>query len=112
MKIKSSRHLYLFYQDMASAIQGEDSYWDLGCVGLCLNLSDYATENSAAMDHDALLIEMHNQFDVAGLDRELPFNEDVANYLRESFAHACFKNEQRVQWVFDRLEDGVIGEEE
>lgn len=111
MKIKSSRNLYLFYQDMASAIQDEDSYWDLDCnVGLCANLSDYATENEASMDHDSLLIEMHNQFTAAGLDRELPFNADVAAYLRESFAHACFKNDQRIQWVFDRLADGVIGE--
>lgn len=112
MKIKSSRNLYLFYQDMASAIRDEDSYWDLDCnVGLCANLSDYATENEGSMEHDALLEEMHDQFASAGLNRDFPFNADVSAYLRESDAHACFKNEQRVQWVFDRLTDGVIGED-
>jgi len=65
--------------------------------GLCANAYDYFTYIGA--DESGLLYEMHDAFEAAGLNRELPFNKDKENYDRENSRGECHVNPTRVEWV-------------
>ncbi len=75
--------------------------------GLCANLWDFYVEEGELMD--SVLEEMHNQFIEAGLDQELPFNEDSADYRMEKHKGECHHNIRRTGWVKARIAEATNG---
>lgn len=112
--IRSSGRLLEFYKVMLS---GED-YGDFrrsDVLGLCSNLKYFmlpGNRHSYPLDSpeweamEQVSAEMLRQFEVAGLDPIYPFNTS-ANYLSEM---RCYDNPFRVQWLKDRIEDGLKGD--
>lgn len=66
-------------------------------AGLCTNAYDYFIYVGA--DVSGPLNEMHTAFEVAGLNRELPFNETSEHYETESKRGECHLNKARIGWV-------------
>lgn len=65
--------------------------------GLCDNAYDYFIYIGA--DVSGPLYKMHDAFEAAGLNRELPFNKNVESYDRENRRGECHVNPARVAWV-------------
>lgn len=66
-------------------------------VGLCTNLINFTLVTEEGYKEDTLE-EMRQQFHEAGLDRDLPFNENIS-YLFERDKGIMYKNPQRLAWI-------------
>lgn len=88
-------------------------------LGLCQNLSDFVwdklwvstfseeEEDAFFKQREAVLLEMKGQFLEGGLSYLYPFNLSYADYVQETSSACCHKNPNRLQWVLDRIEEGV-----
>lgn len=107
--ITSSRHLLAFYQaysDWLNAGAPQRRPFSRR-AGLCCNLRVWCRERFPASDGYVLGREMKRQFEAAGLDDELPFNSEKHTYSSEVYLHCCHENPHRVQWVANRVADGI-----
>lgn len=100
----SSEHLYNFYKQYASWLNGDSDYLFSRRDGLCVNLYDYAT--CMGYMPGALSVEMHKQFEESGLNELLPFNQNTP-YRWEVENSATDKNSDRIQWVLDRIAESA-----
>lgn len=101
----SSESLYNFYKEYAAWLRGDSEFPFSNRDGLCVNLYDYA----AAMGYPsgALCVEMHKQFEEAGLNELLPFNKDIP-YRWEVENYRTDKNPYRIEWVHSRLKESHL----
>lgn len=115
--MKSSYMLYAFYQ---AWLAGSDRNWVRSDVnGLCVNLGEWMWKNYYKDDfnlvqedefweqRDALAREMKQQFMEEELNVSYPFHKDYTDYVQEAVKNACSINPLRLQWVLDRIEEGV-----
>lgn len=92
-------------------------------MGLCHNLEEWwdvaypPTNNASAceflenvLDFRVVHREMVDQFEQAGLFWAFPFNQDVGDFFSEFSNSKCHLNQERRQWVIDRITDYLIGD--
>lgn len=104
--MKTSAALLKFYMAYNEWLETEDDTFFCG-YGLCANAWDfYVDEHDLG---DSILEEMHAQFIEAGLDEQLPFNEDSADYRAEKHAGTCHHNILRIGWVKARIAEAISG---
>ena len=115
--MKSSAMLLAFYQ---AWLTGHDLHYFRGDnTGLCANLEEWVRKNHYQDDFNQeqkevfcqlcnnLIREMKQQFITAGLDPLYPFNTTYVDYVEETAKGFCHVNPFRVEWVVNRLEEGV-----
>lgn len=104
--IKSSRLLYDFY---VWWLVNKDEIEMCHKYGLCANLYYYLCLETYGRLYDTMREELRNQFSVAGHDTDIPFG--ISQYAYGSANDTQHLDPSRIQWVKDRIEDGMIEEE-
>lgn len=78
--------------------------------GLCGNLNRWVghthTEDFCQISRSATRV-LRDQFSAAGLDKIYPFSMQPLDYDRESAVFNSHRNQDRIHWVYDRLQDMV-----
>lgn len=96
-----SYELKQFYRAMQEWIDGgckeDNQYGFIPQIGLCNNLINFTQVTEGDYKED-FLEEMKQQFHEAGLDKDLPFNENIS-YVLERDKGIRYKNLQRLAWV-------------
>ncbi|WNL63488.1 hypothetical protein [Citrobacter phage Tr1] len=116
INIYSSLDLYEFYvayDKWATNPQGEDLPEFSAYTGLCSNLWAWCqyvcTDEDIQADlREALAQEMRNQFLKAGVCTTVPFECVGHFYWIEAQNGICNSNPLRLQWVKERLVDGIF----
>lgn len=93
---------YLSYDAWVKRGAPDSDIFSRDC-GLCANLYDWCNVNHLSGYMDDLLDMLHDDFEKAGLDKRLPFNQ-TSPYSREMFKKACHENKERLQWVQDNID--------
>lgn len=114
--IRSSKQLYQFYKAYLAWVEAPVMTEEFSPrMGLCNNLFDWVTlKRDISFMPGKLSEELHEQFEVAGLDSLLPFNqvandaiESLNKYLSEAAQEKAHTNAARIQWVRDRIKDSA-----
>lgn len=107
MRIESSKTLlafYVSYYGWLLELPNDDAIkFRLDC-GLCTNFLRHFKACGGVGWLEAYK-ELTEQFTMAGLDNEYPFNVDATHYVAEADRMACYRNPARVKWVRDRIAD-------
>lgn len=113
--IKSSHILYEFYKDWLNAATKGTSkcvrLLDAKRYGLCTNLGEFLDEYEGSYlrsveNSNIIKRELKKQFIDAGLDNIYPFG--LAAYDKGMIYETMHQDTKRIQWVRDRIEDGVL----
>lgn len=114
--IRSSKQLYQFYKAYLAWSEATEMTEEFSPrMGLCNNLYDWCmVQKDISFMPGKLSEELHEQFEAAGLDSLLPFNqvandaiESLNKYLSEAAQEKAHTNTARIQWVRDRIKDSA-----
>lgn len=101
--MKQSKTLTAFYNDLNEWINSDFPLCDypfIDSVGLCTNLSVWCKDKYLSDSlKQSLVVELHEQFNDAGLDILTPFNANFGSYSQETKTDNIFKNPKRIAWI-------------